>query len=145
MSSIDDISSMFHTESQKLETLINNTATKSDLSIPEIVETYYQIMNVSSMIVMIKQLGDQHKGLMSEISETEEIISDKFDTQIHPRIVSYLVKSIQDITTNLQSANSSQKSKEEIENDAKLFDELREKMSTKEFVDQYEKGIKNDT
>jgi len=136
---------MFHTESQKLETLINNTATKSDLSIPEIVETYYQIMNVSSMIAMIKQLGDQHKGLMSEISETEEIISDKFDTQIHPRIVSYLTKSIQDITTNLQSANSGQKSKEEIENDAKLFDELREKMSTKEFVEQYEKGIKNDT
>ena len=145
MSSIDDISSMFHIESQKLETLINNTATKSDLSISEIVETYYQIMNVSSMIAMIKQLGDQHKGLMSEISETEEIISDKFDTQIHPRIVSYLAKSIQDITKNLQSANSVQKSKEEIENDAKLFDELREKMSTKEFVDQYEKGIKNDT
>ena len=135
---------MFNTESQKLEDLINNVATKSVLPIPEIVETYYQIMNVSSMIAMIKQLGDQHEGLLSEITETEKIISNKFDTQIHPQIVSYLTKSIQDITANLQSSPG-QKSKEEIENQAKLFDELREKMSTKEFVIQYEKGIKNDT
>ncbi len=59
MDSIDDISSMFSTESEKLENLINNATTKSELSIPEIVEAYYQIMNVSSMSTMLKQ---QHGG-----------------------------------------------------------------------------------
>jgi len=55
MASIDDISSMFHTESEKLENLINNASTKSELSIPEIIETYYQVTNVSSMTTMLKQ------------------------------------------------------------------------------------------
>ena len=65
MDSIDDISSMFDTESEKLENLINNATTKSELSLHEIVETYYQIMNVSSMIVMLKQQLDavEHKTI----------------------------------------------------------------------------------
>ena len=33
---------------------------------------------------------------------------------------------------------------EEIENEAKLYDALREKMSTKEFLEQYDKGITHD-
>lgn len=139
MNYIDNISSMFSVESTKLENLIHNAA-KSELSIHEIVETYYQIMNVSSMIVMIKQL-EKHKELLSEISETEEIISEKFNSQIHPKILDYLSKSIQDTMKKIQSVTTGQKSKEDIENDAKQFEELREKMSTKEFVEQYDKGL----
>lgn len=139
MTSIDKISSMFSAESEKLQNLIN-IATKSELSVHEIVETYYQIMNVSSMIAMIKQL-EKHTELLSEISETEKIISEKFNSQIHPQILDYLTKSIQDTMKNIQSATSGQKSKEDIENDAKQFEELREKMSTKEFVQQYDQGL----
>ncbi len=139
MNSIDEISSMFSAESEKLQNLIN-IATKSELSVHEIVETYYQIMNVSSMIAMIKQL-EKHTELLSEISETEKIISEKFNSQIHPQILDYLTKSIQDTMKNIQSATSGQKSKEDIENDAKQFEELREKMSTKEFVQQYDQGL----
>lgn len=139
MNSVDEISSMFSAESEKLQNLINN-ATKSELSVHEIVETYYQIMNVSSMISMIKQL-QRHKELLYEISETEKIISEKFNTQIHPQILDYLSKSIQDTMKNIQSATPGQKSKEDIENSAKQFEELREKMSTREFVEQYDKGL----
>jgi len=39
---------------------------------------------------------------------------------------------------------SVQKSKEQIEEEAKLYKELREIMSTKEFVVQYENGLKDD-
>jgi hypothetical protein len=138
MNSIDEISSMFSTESEKLQNLINN-ATKSELSVHEIVETYYQIMNVSSMIAMIKQL-EKHKELLSEILETENMISEKFNSQIHPKILDSLSKSIQDTMKNIQSATT-QKSKEDIENNAKRFEELREKMSTKEFVEQYDQGL----
>jgi len=44
----------------------------------------------------------------------------------------------------LQSINSEHKSKETIENEAKLYEKLREIMSTKEFVKQYDAGISND-
>ncbi|QUC63924.1 hypothetical protein NsoK4_05525 [Nitrosopumilus sp. K4] len=142
MSSFDDISRMFQTESEKLAGLINN-ATKSKLSVHEIVETYYQIMNISSMTTMLKQQldGTKHESLLKKIAETEKTISDEFNSKIHPQIMENLSKSIQETTDNLQAGNSAQKSKEEIENEAKLYDELRQQMSTREFVEQYDKGI----
>jgi len=146
MDSIDDIFGMFQTESEKLENLINIATTKSNLSIHEIIETYYQIMNVSSMITMLKpQIDvDEHKSFLEKIQKTEKIISEKFNSNIHPKIVEILAKSIQDTTKNLQSGDSEQKSKEETENEAKLYEELRQKMSTKEFVEQYDKGLSHD-
>jgi len=146
MDAIDDISKMFHIESEKLENLINTAITKPELSVHEIVETYYQIMNVSSMIAMLKQQIDEneHKTFLDKIQETEKIISTKFDSAIHPQIMEQLANSIQDTTGNLQSINSEQKSKEDIENEAKLYEKLRAKMSTKEFVEQYDKGLSHD-
>ncbi len=146
MASIDDVSIMFDTESEKLINLINTAATKSNLSLHEIIETYYQIMNVSSMITMLKQQIDanEHQTLLDKITGIEQVISKKFNYIIHPRVIEQLTKSIQDTTKNLQSGSSEQKSKEDIENDAKLYEELRKKMSTKEFVEQYDKGLSND-
>ncbi len=146
MASVDDISSMFHTESEKLENLINIATTKSELSIHEIIETYYQIMNVSSMSAMLKQQlqADEHKILLDKIADIERVISEKFNSSIHPQILKKLAKSIQDSMKNLQSGGSEQKSKEDTENEAKLYEELRQKMSTKEFVEQYDKGLSHD-
>ena len=147
MTSIDDISSMFHTESEKLENLINNATTKSELSIHEIVETYYQIMNVSSMISMLKQqLGgsDEHNSLIKKIEETQKLILEKFDSNLHPSIMRQLANSITDTTKNLQSTNTLEKSKDEIESEAKLYETLRQTMSTKEFVEQYDTGLSHD-
>ena len=146
MASADDISSMFHDESEKLENLINNATTKSELSIHEIIETYFQIMNVSSMAVMLKQQlqTDEHKILLDKIIDIERVISEKFNSSIHPQVLKKLTKSIQDSIKNLQSEDLEQKSKEDIENEAKLYEELRQKMSTKEFVEQYDKGLSHD-
>ncbi|QLH06379.1 hypothetical protein [Nitrosopumilus ureiphilus] len=145
MSSFDDISIMFDTESKKLSNMINIAETKSDLSIPEIIDTYYQIINVSSMNTMLKQQisSDNQKTLLDKILEIEKMITEKFNSDIHPRIMEDLVKSIQETTRILQSG-SGQKSKEDIENEAKFYEELRQKMSTKEFVEQYDKGLSND-
>ncbi|MFQ5475988.1 MAG: hypothetical protein ACE5DT_03040 [Nitrosopumilus sp.] len=146
MDSVDDISSMFHTESEKLENLIQTATTKSDLPIHEIVETYYQIMNVSSIITMLKHQLDEneHKILLKKIREVEKVISEKFNSDIHPRIMETLTKSIQETTKNLQSNISAEKSKQEIENESKLYEELRQKLSTKEFVQQYDTGLSHD-
>ncbi len=146
MGSVDDISSMFEAESIKLENLISNATTKSELSLHEIVETYYQIMNVSSMITMLKtQLNvDEHQLLLNKIEEIDKVISGKFNSTVHPQILEQLTKSIQDTTKTLQSMGTEQKSKEDTENDATLYEELRKKMSTKEFVEQYDQGLSND-
>lgn len=146
MSSFDEISEMFRSEFEKLTTLLNSTKTDSELSPHEIVEIYYQIMNMSSMTAMLKQQldSDEHKSLLDEIVETENLISEKFNHSLHPQILDNLTKSIQDATANLQSLSNGEKSKEEIENNAKQYEELRQKMSTKEFVEQYGQGLSDD-
>ena len=145
MTSAEDISQMFESESQKLENLFDAADSKTDMNIHEIVETYYQVMNVSSMATMLKQQGDSEpKELLEKITHTEKLISERFDSAIHPKIMDKLSESIQELTKNLQSEPSGEKSKEQIESDAKLFDELRQTMSTKEFVEQYETGLSHD-
>ena len=139
--SADDIFVMFDAEFAKLE----NFATKaagSDLKVPEIVEIYYQVMNVSSMCeVLSRQLsGDKHKLLMAKISDTRNFISSNFDAKIHPKILESLTNSIQETTKILQSS-SGEKSQKEIEKESHMFEDLRKKMSTKEFVEQYQKGL----
>ena len=146
MTSADEISKMFQTESEKLKNLINLADSKSDLSLHEIVETYYQIMNVSSMASMlVQQLNEnEHKPLLEEIHEIQDLISTKFNSKIHPKILNNLSNSIQETTKNLQSQNQGEKSKEKIENESEAYEKLRKIMSTKEFVVQYDKGLSND-
>ena len=145
MTSSDAVSQMFDSESQKLQNLIDTVNSKTDLNIHEIVETYYQVMNVSSMCAMLKEQTDSEpNSLLSKIQETEKIISEKFDSIIHPKILEKLSITIQEMTKNLQSGNSGEKSKEQIESDAKLFEKLRQTMSTREFVEQFEKGLSHD-
>ena len=141
----DDVFPMFISESQKLQNLTDVANSKTDMNIHEIVEIYYQVMNVSSMIVMLKQqISLEPKELIEKIQESENLISEKFNSIIHPKILQKLSTTIKELTKNLQSRNSNEKSKEQIESDAKLFEELRQNMSTKEFVEQYDYGIAND-
>ena len=145
MTSTDDISQMFDDESLKLQNLISIADSKYDLSVNEIVETYYQVMNVSSMSTMLKeQVESQPNSLLNKIQVIDKSISEQFNSNIHPRIMKTLSTSIQETTEKLQSGNTGKKSKEEIESEAKLFEELRQKMSTREFVEQYNKGLHND-
>jgi len=145
MTSAEDVSRMFDTEYQKLENLFDTADSKTDMTIHEIIETYYQVMNVSSMATVLKQQADSEpKEILEKIQKTEKLISERFDSSIHPRIMERLSVSIQELTKNLQSGNPGEKSKEQTELDAKHFDELRENMSTKEFVEQYDDGLSND-
>ncbi|HJJ22349.1 MAG TPA: hypothetical protein OQH54_01335 [Nitrosopumilus sp.] len=141
----DDVSKMFQTESEKLENLISNATAKSELSVHEIIKTYYQIMNVSSMITMLKpQIVGKPQSFLDKIQETEKIISEKFNSNLHPQIIEQLANSIQNTTKNLQSDSTGEKSKQDIENESNIYEELRQKMSTKEFVEQYDKGLSHD-
>ena len=142
----DDILQMFQSESQKLLTLIDSMSVYRDTSISDIVDTYYKVVNVSSMAAA---LGGQHDDskpseLLAKIQEVQSAISEKFNCDIHPKILAKLSLSVEELTLKLQSNDPGNKSKEEIELDAKLFEELRQTMSTREFVKQYDDGIAND-
>ena len=146
MSLPNDLLELFISESDKLENLVNAMNFDDELNVNQIVEVYYQITNISSMIIVMKQQLDQTNNIASheKILNTEKFISDKFNSDIHPKIIQSITHSISNITSNLQSINSEQKSKETIENEAKLYEKLREIMSTKEFVKQYDAGISHD-
>jgi len=142
----DDFLRMFTSESDKLENLVNMVTPDNTLSVHQIVEVYYQITNVSSMIAVMKQQLDQtaDSASLEKILNTEKFISDKFNSHLHLKIMQSITNSISEITLNLQSLNSEQKSKETIENEAKLYEKLREIMSTQEFVKQYDSGLSDD-
>jgi hypothetical protein len=141
MSLPNDLLGLFTSEYDKLENLVNAMNFDDELPVNQIVEVYYQITNVSSMITVVKPQLAQNND---KILHAEKFISDKFNSTIHPKIMEHITNSISDITDNLQSLNSEQKSKETIETEAKLYEKLREIMSTKEFVKQYDAGISHD-
>jgi len=141
MSLPNDLLELFTSEYDKLENLVNAMNFDDELHVNQIVEVYYQITNVSSMIIVVKPQLDQNND---KILYAEKFISEKFNSIIHPKIMKHITNSISGITSNLQSINSEHKSKETIENEAKLYEKLREIMSTKEFVKQYDAGISHD-
>ena len=143
--SSNDLIELFIIEFEKLENLANQINSGNELLVNQIVEIYYQITNVSSMIEVMKQQIDKSDlSSFEKISNVENFISKKFNSTIHPKIMNNIENSISEITKNLQSLDSDQKSKEIIENEAKLYEKLREIMSTKEFVKQYDAGLSDD-
>ena len=143
--SSNELFELFIIEFEKLENLVNKLNSENELPINQIVEIYYQITNVSSMIEVMKQQIDKSDlSSFEKISNVENFISKKFNSTIHPKIMNNIENSISEITKNLQSLDSDQKSKEIIENEAKLYEKLREIMSTKEFVKQYAAGLSDD-
>ena len=145
--SFEDTFKIFNLEAEKLKTTINTALEKSELTIPEIVQTYYQIMNVTSFCAILKQQQEgtnEHDSLIRKIKETQTLILEKFDLELHPLIMTQLANSLTTTTKKLQSEKTLEKSKDEIESEAKIFEELRQIMSTKEFVEQYDAGLSHD-
>lgn len=143
--SSDDLITLFSDEFEKLKKLLDQISPDNELTVNQIVEIYYQITNVSSLTEVIKQqLDNSDSTPFEKISNAQNFISENFNSTIHPKIMKNIDDSISEITKNLQSLNSDEKSKETIENEAKLYEKLREFMSTKEFVMQYNAGLSND-
>ncbi len=146
----EETSKSLISESDKLETLIDHLLQKSEkFSIDEIVSIYYQIMNISSLMQFLKQNtsndnSEKTQTLLEKIEFTENLIRNSFNTNLHPIILSHLTDYVQEIMTNLKSNKGKEKTKEIIESEAKLYEKLRVTMSTKEFVEQYDKGLSHD-
>jgi hypothetical protein len=83
--------------------------------------------------------------LLDKIQEIEKYIDEKFDSDLHLLLMSNLEKSIETLKIKLKNftMNQPEKTKEVVENQAKMYEELRQIMSTQEFVDQYNNGLDN--
>ena len=144
MDSIDESSNLFNIESEKLESIINSALAKPELSISEIIQIYYQIMNVTSLAALLKKQLSISDTMTGKINDSLKFISEEFDSHLHHSIMKQLTNSISNTTKNLTFGNTLEKSKEDVESEAKLYEQLRQIMSTKEFVEQYDKGLSND-
>jgi glutamyl-tRNA reductase len=146
--SIDETTNLFTSESIKLQDVISHALKNSEiLSTSEIIEVYYQVSNVTSLAKFLRQkFGDlenteENKTLLNKMQKMEKLIDEKFNETLHPLVMSQLKKSIENSRKNLKDikTNQSKKTKNEIENQARVYEKLRQTMSTNEFVDQYNK------
>jgi len=148
--SFEDSYKLFNSESEKLYKILEFTSNKEEKTILEITDMYYQVIMVRSLAKTLTQNFEistnfEHKKLIDKIEEIKKYLVDNFTKTLHPEILTQLTNSIQNSTKNLKllGQNSEQKTKDAIEKEALLYKELRELMSTKEFVEQYEIGIKD--
>ena len=150
-SSVESSFEIITSESEKLQQTIETISKISKKSIPDIVNLYYQAVMVKTLTKKLREDFEssnesEHKKLLDKIEEIEKYLIDNFTKSLHPEILTQLTNSIQNSTENLKTLgqNSEQKTKETIEKEALLYKKLRELMSTKEFVEQYEIGLNND-
>ena len=116
--------------------------------IPDIVNLYFQATMVETLSKKLREdvLESEQQKHLEKINTIQKYVDENFSKSLHPEILSQLINSIQKSTDNLKLLGQSteEKTKEIIENEARLYKELRELMSTKEFVEQYDAGIKDD-
>lgn len=135
---------MIINESDKLKNSVNHYLKDSNLlPMSDIVELYYHTINVTSLIKIAKQSNEERN--LNEIEDIEKYIQIKFNELVHPMILEQLGRSTETIKNEIKEMRSKQKpnNKKEFESQAKRYEELRSIMSTKEFVEQYNKILKN--
>jgi len=149
-STFNETIDLFNSESNKLQDGITQSLKNSEkLSLREIINVYYQVINVISLAKFLRQNcngiknTEEIKPLLIRLQEIEQYIDENFNRNLNLLIISNLKNSIENSMKKLKvmTANPSEKTKEEIENQAKMYKKLRQIMSTKEFVDQYNNGL----
>lgn len=146
-SSKRDLSNSLFLEYKKLKDNITYMIKNHEsLNLEKIVGLYFQVINLTSMV---KSLNEKNSTVeinseeLEKILEIEKYIDEEFNSHLHPLLIANLEKSIKDFKIKLKDIKSEHhsKTKNEIENQAKAFEELRQIMSTREFVNQYDKVL----
>ena len=139
---------LLDSEFEKFQKIIDSMPKNSEKMIPDIVSLYFQATMVETLSKKLRQdiVESDQQTYLEKINKIQKYVDENFSKSLHPEILSQLINSIKESTDNLKllEQNSEEKTKEIIETEAQLYKELRELMSTKQFVEQYESGIKND-
>ena len=132
----------FYQDADFFESAMLNLQVES-LTIKEIIHLYYQAINLMSVVEFFKRQDcELPQDLLKRISEIETMVHNEFNYNTHPKILQYLSDLIVSNTAKLQFQHPSQ-TKDDLEKTAHEYNKLRELMSTKEFVVQYDRGLKN--
>jgi len=145
--SFGEVSRSFRGEVASFEKMVSEVpANVGSLGIAGIVRCYYQVMKMSAMIRVLKpqSAGQGREDMLRQITCVERQIREKFDHGIHPAIMSHMAESVDRQTASLRESKGDGRTRETIEAEAKSFEKLREAMSTKEFVEQYDRGLNHD-
>ena len=130
---------LLDSEFEKFQTIIDSISKNSKKMIPDIVSLYFQATMVETLSKKLTQDISESKQQthLEKINKIQKYVDENFSKSLHPEILSQLINSIQESTDNLKllEQNSEEKTKEIIENEAQLYKELRELMSTKQFVE----------
>lgn len=145
MSANEDSANLFLHETDMLKQTIDEWSQKiEDIPMEQIVEIYYKVINVNSLS-KISENPDDLTELQNKIKNAKNAIDETFNKSFHPLLMSKIQNSIETIKNELKEIQNTnnQKTKEKIEEQAKMYEDLRKLMSTKEFVEQYNKLIDN--
>jgi len=146
-SSISDAINSLVSEYNKLQNSVSQMINGyENLKMEDIIGLYFQVINVTSFTKSLNENNftiEKESDDFKKIAEIEKYIDEKFNEQLHPLLMSQLEKTIEDFKTNLKNMKAKQnsKTKSDIENQAREFEELRKLMSTQEFVNQYDKVL----
>jgi len=112
---------------------------KRTLSNAEIIEAYYRIMSVISAESALKQQCSDSMKIISRSADLRK----RFNEALHSRATTELDDAIAKYLDSLDT-KMHEKSENELKAESAKYDLLRQTMSTKEFVMQYEAGLKNE-
>jgi len=147
-SSINDTINTLVSEYDKLQDSISQMIKDYEkLKMEDIIGLYFQVINVTSFTKSLSEnnlMPEKESDDFKKIAEIEKYIDKKFNEYLHPLLMSQLEKTVENFKINLKNVKAKQnsKTKNEIENQAKDFEKLRQLMSTQEFVNQYDKVLK---
>ena len=160
--SSDGLFGAFEVQRIELEQMIRG-AESGKMSVDEMIQVYYHISNMSAMTRVLKGQDDvvKNERMSSLISDTERLVSERFDAVIHQRIKNMISDMIQSVTEDLlklqQSSSKSLQQRQQhkqLQNPAarsadsvkdgytKEYDRLKSLMSIREFVEQYDALIR---
>lgn len=126
----------FCRESASLKQVISRTVVPSAPDAPDlasIIGTYHHVIGISSMITALQDsCTDAQAALLADARDTVA----EFDTRYHPGILTFLAESVRLQTDRLADIQSEPDSEQ-----SRLYDLLRQTMSTHEFVGQYDASL----
>ena len=120
-STFNEAIDLFNSESNKLQDGITQSLKNFEkLSIREIINVYYQVINVISLAKFLRQNcngiknTEESKPLLIRLQEIEQYIDENFNRNLHLLIISNLKNSIENSMKKLKdmTANPSEKTKE---------------------------------
>ena len=112
--SFEESSELFDSESNQIQNVVDMASKSEKLTISQIIQSYYQVMKVSSISKIFKEnfqssVDPKHQELLNRIHYVQKQITENFDTKLHPLIISQLTDSIQKYLNDLKILNRSHK------------------------------------